>query len=282
VSEVAHYIRDRRDGWSLWLDPTRWRDQWWNDVQHAIEGGGALVRASRHARTSILELGADAGRVRLFAKVYRSSGWEDDVKDVWRVSKAVNALRASIGLAEDGFVVPRVIAAGELRRVRRLQRAFLLSEEVAWKPLPRLAEDLARDSNAVTRELRRGVAAHLGAEVARFHRRGWVHGDLVATNLLVDGASPSRICFLDNDRTWRVRLPWRQLLERRNLVQLNRLLLAGVSNSDRLRFFVRYAAALGWERPRWRREARRLAAATLRRRLEIARLARRGAPLAAR
>jgi len=47
-------------------------------------------------------------------------------------------------------------------------------------------------------------------------------------------------CFMDNDRTRRYPIWLPHRLWRRNLVQLNRLPLAGISLQDRLRFFHAY------------------------------------------
>jgi hypothetical protein len=274
TSAAVRYARTAREGWSLWIDRSRWREQWWAEILGAVAGGREAVSSSRHARTSIVMLDAGAGRerVRAYAKVYAPSGWRAEVKDLWRPSKAVNALGASGELAAAGFEVAPVLAAGEERRMRRLGRAFLLTEEIPWPTLVRLAEELAKDA-APARARRCAIASALGDEVGRLHRLGWVHGDLVATNVLVEAGSAPRFCFLDNDRTARAIPVRRSARQLRNLVQLNRLPLPRVGNADRLRFFVRYARVLGWSRPRWRAEARRLGEATRRRRLEIERLA---------
>jgi hypothetical protein len=91
----------------------------------------------------------------------------------------------------------------------------------------------------------------LGAEIARLHGAGFVHGDLVPPNLRVTG---ERFVFLDNDRTRRSRLLV-HLAGRRNLVQLGRFVVPGLTLADRARVLAAYAA--GRRLARWRR--RRLA-----------------------
>jgi hypothetical protein len=281
------YERIVRDRWSVWIDPSRWREDWWAPVLDAVEGGGEPVSRSRHARTSVVALdGAGRRHVRAYVKVYAPSGWRGEVKDLWRSSKALNALSASDALGAAGFAVAPVLAAGEERRLRRLRRAFFVTEEVPWPTLVRLAGDLAerKSSGRAARSAgaeRRAIAAALGDEVGRLHRLGWAHGDLVATNVLVERGPPARVCLIDHDRTRRVSPARRATERRRNLVQLNRLLLARVGNADRLRFFIHYAAVLGWPRARWRPEARRLAEATRRRRTKIQHLAARRSARAA-
>jgi hypothetical protein len=268
---VSHET-ERRDGWTVWLDRARWRESWWRELRAAIDGGAQPFAVSRHARTFVLSLPADGASLRAFAKIYRPAAAADAFKDLWRSSKPLRALRASSRLAADGFHVAPVLAAGEERRLRRLQRGFLLTEEVAWPGALRLAEELVGSPAR-----RRRVASALGAEVGRLHRLGYVHGDLVATNVLVDEGPPPRFCFLDHDRTrYRSAIDTRRQ-QRRNLVQLNRLPLPGVSHGDRLRAFIAYAKERGWEKSRWRREARWLAEATRLRRRELERIAARKA-----
>ena len=264
---------ERRDGWTVWLDRSRWREDWWRELLSAVEGRLAALSVSRHARTVVLSLPSDGAPLRAFAKIYRSSRRTDALKDLWRSSKPFQALRAGMLLKGDGFHVAPVLAAGEARRFRRLQRGFLLTEEVAWPTVARLAEDLAQSPAR-----RRLVAGALGAEVGRLHRLGYVHGDLLVTNILVEEGGPApRFCFLDNDRTRKAPLVGKHHQQRRNLIQLNRLPLPGVTHGDRLRAFVAYAGARGWEKERWRGEARWLARATRLRRAKLERIAARKA-----
>jgi hypothetical protein len=263
---------ERRDGWTVWLDRARWRESWWRELLRAVDGRGEALAVSRHARTVMLSLPVEGGPLRAFVKIYRSSRATDAFKDLWRSSKPFRALRAGVHLKEDGFHVPSVLAAGERRRLRRLQRGFLLTEEVPWPTVQRLAADLVGSPAR-----RRRVASALGAEVGRLHRLGYVHGDLLVTNILVAEGAPFRFCFLDNDRTRKMPVVGARHQQRRNLIQLNRLPLPGVTNGERLRAFVAYAGARGWERARWRREARWLARATRLRRAELERIAARKA-----
>jgi hypothetical protein len=82
----------------------------------------------------------------------------------------------------------------------------------------------------------------LAREIRRFHDRGFVHGDLIPPNIFVTAGEPGapRFFFLDNDRTRRYPHWLPQRLWKRNLVQLNRFPLAGISLQDRVRFFHFY------------------------------------------
>ncbi len=109
----------------------------------------------------------------------------------------------------------------------------------------------------------------LGAEIARLHAAGFIHGDLTPFNVIAD-ESPT-ISFIDHERTRRV---WFRRIaaraRRRNLVQLGRFAFSGLTRRDRMRLWSSYAAAT----------APALGRAELRRVLKMldARIARDGAP----
>ena len=213
----------RAEGWIGWIDATAGIDP----VACLAAAADAPGRASRHART--FRLPATDGAV--FVKTYRApAGW-----------RATRAFRMGEALRTAGLGAPTVVAAA-----RRAGAGLLVTRDAG-------GEDLA----AAIAE-RRGVprAKHallraLGVEVARLHRAGFVHGDLVPPNVRVGG---NRFVFLDNDRTRRSRVLVR-LVGRRNLVQLGRLVVPGVTVADRVRVLAAYAA----ERRLSRRARRRLA-----------------------
>src|SRR5207247_1820177 len=113
---------------------------------------------------------------------------------------------------------------------------------------------------------KRALLRRLGAEVARLHRAGFVHGDLVPPNVRVVGEC---FIFLDNDRTRRSRLLV-GLVGRRNLVQLGRFVVPGLTLSDRARVLAAYAAGRGFSRRTHRRLARWLVSTTVARRCPVA------------
>jgi len=93
-----------------------------------------------------------------------------------------------------------------------------------------------------------------------------VHGDLVPPNVFVrDG----RFVFLDNDRTSRRPLAFGA---RRNLVQLGRLVLPGITLTDRARVLAAYAAERGLGRAARHRLARWVAGKIVQRRCTIDRI----------
>jgi len=273
---LAAYRRERRDGWRLYVDAARLPDGWWPEVRRHLAGDRSILRRSRHASTSIVTVRGRHGTLRGYLKIYRRSGWRTDLKDTLRDSKAVWALRMSVALAEDGFGVPRVLAAGERRRGLLLQEAFLLTLAVDAPTLYSLPEVWDRLSPSERRHGKRALLRALGAEVGRLHRMRYVPGDLIPTNVLGGLDQPGQFHFLDHDRTRRAGCFDGERTYRRNLVELNRIEVSGVTHTDRYRVLESYARVRGWDSRRLRREARRLAAGTLRRRARLTRLRERG------
>ena len=244
----------RRDGrWKLLVDPELWNEKVWEEIRRRI----AAATPSDHPQTMRLIL---PGGARAYLKIYGAPTGAARIKDVFRDSKALRALKQSDLLARLGFHVPPPVAAGEERSAWSLGRAFLLTREVAAKPLAgELNERFAAQQDRARIENKRKWLGALAREIRRLHRYGFVHGDLVASNILVAAADGDPIFyFIDHDRT-RCYPAWmRQRLWRRNLVQLNRFALPGISLRDRLRFMRAYGedqsrALNGWVESETRR-----------------------------
>lgn len=203
------YVRWREEGWRGWVEPGAGVDP--AACLEAVAGGG---RTSRHART--VPLAAADGRV--FVKAYPAPGG-------WRAPRAFRMGRA---LVRAGFGAPAVVMAARRGGAGLLVTRDVGGEDVA-SALARRRDDLAA---------KRALLRRLGGEVGRLHAAGFVHGDLVPPNVHVAG---ERLVFLDNDRTRRSRLlVW--LGGRRNLVQLGRFVVPGLTLADRTRVLAAYAA----------------------------------------
>ena len=97
---------------------------------------------------------------------------------------------------------------------------------------------------------KRALLHALGEEVARLHRAGFVHGDLTPYNVVVERGEPPRFVFIDHERTCRAPIVARMRHRLRNLVQLGRLELPGLTRADRARVLRAYADALVVRNPR--------------------------------
>jgi hypothetical protein len=233
----------------------RWQRDGWDGLAAAeriVEPAACLAaaaatpdRASRHAR--LVRLASDGGTV--FVKAFPAPGG-------WRARRAFRMGRA---LAAAGFGAPDVVVVG-----RRGREGLLVTRDVGGVDVA-TAVAARRDDRAAKRALLRA----LGAEVGRLHAAGFVHGDLVPPNVHLAG---DRFVFLDNDRTRRSRILVR-LAARRNLVQLGRFVVPGVTVTDRLRVLVAYARARGLAPGARRRLARWLVEKTTGRRCAIDRIA---------
>lgn len=225
-------------GWSGWVEPRAALDV--AACVAASEPGRG--RTSRHART----VAVDTAAGRVFVKRYPPPDGP----------RARRAFRMGRALAAAGFGAPSPLVVAE-----RGGEGLLVTRDTGGEPLE---QAVARRARAGKRTLLR----RLGAEVGRLHRAGFVHGDLVPPNLRV---RDDAFVFLDNDRTRRSRLlvAWGG---RRNLVQLGRLVVPGVTLTDRARVLDAYVRARGWSRARHRRLARWLVAKTTARRCAIDRI----------
>jgi hypothetical protein len=234
---LARHVRWRHAGWSGVIDLAAGLSP--GQVLGALDPGG---RRSRHAWTRKLD-GALTG---LWLKVYPAP----DGRRAWRAWRMGNALEGA------GFDVPDAVLVG-----RRAGEGVLVTREVGGRPV---VDAVAAAGGDAKRELLCG----LGRAVGALHAAGFVHGDLVPTNVHVrDGA----VVFLDHDRTRRGRLlVWWGA--RRNLVQLGRVVVPGVSATDRARVLWAYGARRGLSRRARRRLARWVAAKTIARRVAIDRL----------
>lgn len=210
------YVRwQSPDGWRGWIDPGAGVDAE-GCVAVAASGAG---RPSRHARTVHV---ATSG---LFVKAYPSP-------DGWRASRAFRMGRA---LAAHGFGAPTAVLVA-----RRGDAGLLVTRDVGGTMLADAVARLAGADPAAWHAKRR-LLARLGTEVGRLHAAGFLHGDLVPPNVQVRARA---LVFLDHDRTRRSRfLVW--FSSRRNLVQLGRFIVPGVTLTDRARVLTAYAAARG-------------------------------------
>jgi hypothetical protein len=114
---------------------------------------------------------------------------------------------------------------------------------------------------------KRALLCAVGAEVARLHAAGFVAGDLVPANVWTAAAPDGiRIALLDHDRTRAGLVPAPWWRARRNLVQLNRVVLPGITVTDRLRVYRSYASGRCWSGHAARRRLLWVVAKTIQRR----------------
>ena len=237
--KAADYQSRRSGAWRLFVLPEDWSD----NLQENVLTLAGQEPAAKHPRTLELKWPISAGEKRYFIKVFYRPSVGGTIKDLFRPSKALRFWHQGLALSEAGFNVPPTIAAGELRRFRILERAFVLTSKLDGQSLPVYLANLAKNRTSPQSLMtKRSGLMQLAQTVRRLHDQGFVHGDLVASNLFVaasDMGAPI-FHFMDNDRTWRYPRWLPQTLWKRNLIQLNRMPLPTITLQDRMRFLCAY------------------------------------------
>lgn len=237
VGWESNYIRCRCGAWRLLVRRGRWNEALEAEVLRQVD---ALVPAGRPV-TRRFGYPAEEGD-EYYVKVYNRPGSWGVIKELFRDSKALRALKQGEALAAAGFHVPLTIAAGEMRKGALLRKTFLLTLGAPGLLLGFFLEKhYSGPPEIEALRRKREYLTQLALEVRRLHLLGFVHGDLTPFNILIDTAGPkASFFFVDNDRTRHYPNWLPQLFWRRNLVQLNRFLLPGISLQDRVRFLSHY------------------------------------------
>jgi hypothetical protein len=237
-----------QDGWRLTVAlPSEVREMRDKLVGFVIAvAGGSLVepmRRSRHAMTFQTQFVGDVGLpINLFIKVIERPRGIRRLKRIFRGSPTLNVARVTAELASAGLKAPPVWMRGnDIASGREL---LVTPRAQGDGPLRTLA------ATAGTVSTKRAILTALGAEVARLHRSGFVHGDLTPFNVFIVPGEPPHFVLLDHERTRRTFLLGRSRRQFRNLVQLGRFKLPNLSRTDRLRTLLAYAAALKRRNPR--------------------------------
>lgn len=217
---------------------------------------GAPKRRSRHASTWQIRIGSRAD-LEIFIKVLDAPRGFAVVKRMLRGGRANHVASITQRLNDSAFLAPPILLHGH---------ALASASEIMVTP--------RADGDGPLRTLRalragplnrkRAVLHALGAEIARLHRCGFVHGDLTPFNIFFIPAEPPRFVLIDHERTRRAGLLGRRRQMLRNLVQLGRFDLPSVTATDRMRVVAGYVHTL---QRRERRMLVRRVNAMLRRRI---------------
>ncbi len=247
----CHYRLCAVGTWNLWVHSEWWSEDLWREVLRHLE---SHMRAD-HPETRCLPFPQSKDGLELYLKMYRGSRSWGRLKDLFRISRAFRALKMADALSGRGFHVPVTVAAGEERRFWFVRRAFLLTIGIQGSLLPAFLREydaLLREPERIKKK--RDYLRQLGEEIRRLHGCGFVHGDLVPTNIVVrPEGERTAFFYIDHDRTRRYRARCPAILRKRNLVQLNRFVLHGISLQDRMRFLRAYVG-----RTKWGKRERRL------------------------
>lgn len=212
------------------------REELLDSALAAIDGTAPnRVRRSRHAETWMKRIGDASGPIAYF-KVLDAMPRLSRLKLRFKGARAAHVASISEHLHADGIGVPDILLLGAERRGGR---ELIVTARVDGYNLPRHFR-----KSDTTLASRRDVLRALGAEISRFHRAGYVHGDLTPYNIFVTGLEPPQFVFIDHERTRRTILSRFKRAQLRNLVQLGHLNPANVTNTDRMRVWQGYASRI--------------------------------------
>lgn len=186
---------------------------------------------------------ADQGGNTVYIKFFGSRGVRDRLR--LRKSRAYRSVEGSKILLEAGFLVPDVVAQGEVLKGIVIYESFLVTRAVddsdnIYDYISRFFVPGLRGA-----ELQRKHAEirQMGQLIGSMHKRGIFHGDLRPGNVLIQRDSGKITCFfIDNERNKRFPGGIPSKMREKNLVQMNMITLPGISFTDRLRFFNAYLA----------------------------------------
>jgi hypothetical protein len=186
---------------------------------------------------------SDQGGTTVYIKFFGSRGVRDRLR--LRKSRAYRSVEGSKILLEAGFLVPDVVAQGEVLKGIVIYESFLVTRGVdksdnIYDYISRFFVPGLRGA-----ELQRKHAEirQMGQLIGSMHKKGIFHGDLRPGNVLIQRDSGEITCFfIDNERNKRFPGGIPSKMREKNLVQMNMITLPGISFTDRLRFFNAYLA----------------------------------------
>jgi tRNA A-37 threonylcarbamoyl transferase component Bud32 len=166
----------------------------------------------------------------------------DAFKHLVRSSRARRTREGNATAARQGLGVPRTVCLIEVREHGRTTGSAIITEEIQGATPLRELLTIKDGQQSIDRTARRELAKQLGKEVAHWHAKQVVHGDMRHGNILCRKAGEHwSFLFVDNERTQTTINPHERA---RNLVQLNMMLLEAIPLRDRLAFWHSYRQSL--------------------------------------
>ncbi|MBI1852420.1 MAG: hypothetical protein HYR85_18930 [Planctomycetes bacterium] len=256
-----------RDGLA-WRVDADWRDVVVRDVIDrlpAIREGAALgTVVKQNLMRTVYRIAVEGAPGRcVYLKVHRVPTLIEKLKSLVRASRAETEWRMMTIFRESGLPTARPLAVAERRAGAVLRDAYFVTEGIADATdlVPYLNRAFPVRLRGGVRGAKRALLARLARLVRSMHERGIYYSDLHSGNILVTGDPPdeARIHFIDLHTGHRVsKLGVRRRL--RNLARLSHSLLEATTRTDRLRFFLDYAAGDAVLGPALRSAFRRLEA----------------------
>lgn len=200
--------------------------------------GWSMVGSSINARVAVDQ------HTQVYYKEFLKRSPLETVKARVKGSRAYRARRNNEALRAASFPAPVNLAWGSIAGGSE----YLFSSAVPGQGVTAWLRETLVDRQGESLSLRRNLLFGLGSFIGRMHHAGFTHGDLRTSNVLAHREGNAfHFSLIDNERNRQRQPPaGRDIL--RNLMQLNMLTPADISNTDRMRFFSH-----------WRREMHNLA-----------------------
>jgi tRNA A-37 threonylcarbamoyl transferase component Bud32 len=191
-----------RIGRLIWTTRTDEPPSWWRtvlaDPDAWLRDPSLYFKDSRNV-TLARVASPDPGLPSLVLRRLNYGRWQHRLRDCFRPSRAQRAFRAALALEAAGLSISRALAVADLRQCRWPERAYVLSTEIEGA---RTLAQIVRCPNPWSRPLVRALADLL----ARLHQAGFIHGDLKATNILIQPSGKAWLIDFDGVRQF-ARLP---------------------------------------------------------------------------
>lgn len=234
---------------------------WWrtqlSDPRRLLRlGTGAVRKRSHSAWVGQTALDHETGPVDLILKRPRARNWRRRLSQLLPPSRCARGWRTGHALLNRDIVAARPLAVLERRLGPFVLDSLLLTELVpdAIDLASYLRRRHAERSSRGWRRDKQEMIQLLARQMRQLSERGFVHRDCKADNLLVLGASPPRLCWVDMDG---IRLLARPAIDAEAYGGLARLWVSlgdvpGINRTDAVRFLRALHARFGGNPLGWR------------------------------
>lgn len=244
-SEQSVFLKTN-NGWQFFLKETTCDEKYCSAIQDFIASGvppGNWVKLKSSENSAVWKFAVD-DKWFVFKEFLK---WRkcDTFTTLFTGSRAHKAWQRGNELQDRGFNAPDVLIYGSQSLLFAPCRSFILMKFLMHSTgLHALLKDhfsvpLTPEKVALKRSLLRSAGRFIG----ELHAKGIFHGDLRLDNILVRGWETGENTFslIDNERNkYFDEKPISKACRRKNLVQVNMILLPQITFTDRLRFFNAY------------------------------------------